>query len=403
VQQSAGTSQELRPLGVGLLTGGGDRPYALGLAMALVSQGVNVDFIGSDELVSPELLGSPQVNFLNLRRNQSSSAGFVKKAFRVLAYYGRLVRYAACTRQEIFHILWNNKFQTLDRTALMIYYRALGKRLVLTVHNVNAGTRDGNDSWLNRATLRCQYALSNGVFVHTNRMKTQLREDFHVPDEKIAVVPFGINNTVRNSSLTHSGARHRLGLQDNRKVILFFGGIAPYKGLEYLIEAFAIHAKGQRDSTLVIAGNFRAKPDYRQRIESIIARSGVQPSILQRFDHIPDDETEVYFKASDILVLPYTHVFQSGVLFLGYSFGLPVIVSDVGSLREDVVEGKTGFVFQPKDTQDLARAIRRYFESNLYRERQARRQEIRDYANARYSWTTVGQITCGVYARLCKQ
>ena len=58
-----------------------------------------------------------------------------------------------------------------------------------------------------------------------------------------------------------------------------------------------------------------------------------------RIESVPDAETELYFKAADVLALPYTHVFQSGVLFLGYNFGLPVIASDVASLREDVVEG----------------------------------------------------------------
>ena len=59
--------------------------------------------------------------------------------------------------------------------------------------------------------------------------------------------------------------------------------------------------------------------------------------------------------------------FQSGVLFLGYNFGLPVIASDVGSLREDIVEGKTGFVCKPRDPIDLAKEIERYFSSELYR------------------------------------
>ena len=66
-------------------------------------------------------------------------------------------------------------------------------------------------------------------------------------------------------------------------------------------------------------------------------------------EFIPDEETEIYFKAADVLVLPYRHIYQSGVLFLGYSFGLPVLAADVGSLKDEIVEGKTGFVFRPED------------------------------------------------------
>jgi glycosyltransferase involved in cell wall biosynthesis len=87
-------------------------------------------------------------------------------------------------------------------------------------------------------------------------------------------------------------------------------------------------------------------------------------------------------------------------LFLGHSFGLPVLTADVGSLKDDIVEGKTGFVFRPEDPVDLARAIERYFASDLYRELNSRRQQIRDYATQRHSWDLVSEMTMSVYARL---
>ena len=68
-------------------------------------------------------------------------------------YYAKLIRYAATAKPRIFHILWNNKFEFFDRTLLMLYYRLLGKKIVLTVHNVNAGRRDSKDTRLNRLTL----------------------------------------------------------------------------------------------------------------------------------------------------------------------------------------------------------------------------------------------------------
>ena len=95
-----------------LLTGGADRPYVFGLATALMSKGAALDLIGSDELDCPEFHGKPDVNFLNLRGSQRSDASFVKKVFRVLMYYARLIRYAATAKPRIFHILWNNKFES---------------------------------------------------------------------------------------------------------------------------------------------------------------------------------------------------------------------------------------------------------------------------------------------------
>jgi glycosyltransferase involved in cell wall biosynthesis len=122
--------------------------------------------------------------------------------------------------------------------------------------------------------------------------------------------------------------------------------------------------------------------------------------ILLRKEYIPDEETEVFFKAADVLALPYRYIYQSGVLFLGYSFGLPVLAADVGSLKEEVVEGETGFVFKPEAPVDLARAIETYFSSNLFSDLNARRLKIRDYAMKRNSWTAVGQSTLRVYAKI---
>lgn len=101
-----------------------------------------------------------------------------------------------------------------------------------------------------------------------------------------------------------------------------------------------------------------------------------------------------------MLILPYTHVFQSGVLFLGYSFGLPAIAADVGSLREEVIEGKTGFVCKPRDSSDLAQVIQSYFNSELFRNLENRRAEIRAYANEQYSWRRVTDIVTKAYSSI---
>ena len=137
-----------------------------------------------------------------------------------------------------------------------------------------------------------------------------------------------------------------------------------------------------------------------RRLREAIREDNQNGKVLLRADFIPDDETEVYFKAADVLVLPYRHIYQSGVLFLAHSFGLPVLAADVGSLKDEIVDGKTGFVFSPEDPVDLAKAIERYFASDLYAHLNSRRGEIRDYATERHSWDVVGQMTMSVYASL---
>src|SRR5260370_34012613 len=93
---------------VSLLTGGSDRPYVFGLTNALSSIGVTVDLIGSDELDEPDLDNKPGVRFLNLRCDQRPNAGLVAKIYRILAYYSRLIRYAATAKSRILQILCNS-------------------------------------------------------------------------------------------------------------------------------------------------------------------------------------------------------------------------------------------------------------------------------------------------------
>ena len=385
---------------IALLTGGGDKPYALGLTTALTSAGVIIDFIGSDELVARELLANPRVNFHNLRGSQRPQVNRVTKVLRVLNYYFRLICYAAKAKPVIFHILWNNKIEIFDRTLLMLYYKLLGKRLVLTAHNVDKSKRDGGRSFLNRFSLRWQYRLSDHIFVHTEKMNTELVTEFSVAKEKVSVIPFGINNTVPNTSLSTADAKQQLGINKDEKTLLFFGNIAPYKGLEYLVAAFTELSRECFNYRLIIAGSVKNCQSYWRAVEQSIILSGVGERIIRKIEYVPDEDTEIYFKAADVLVLPYTYIFQSGVLFLGYSFGLPAIVADAGSLKEEIIEGETGFTFKQRNSLDLASEIEKYFHSELFHNLETRRAQIRKYANERYSWDKVAAITTAIYSTL---
>ena len=390
-----------RPISVCLLTGGDDRPYALGMASALIGQGISIDFIGSDKLDAPELHHSSLLIFLNLRGDQREDAPLRRKVARIVAYYARLAKYVAWSQPRIFHILWNNKFEHFDRTLLMLYYRLFGKRIILTAHNVNMRKRDGRDNWLNRLSLGVQYRLCDHILVHTVAMKDELIADFGIASQRVSVIPFGINNTCPVTALGRREARERIGLRPGEKALLFFGQIAPYKGLEYLIAAMSELAKEYKNLRLVIAG--RIKPGYASYwnvIRSQISLEGLENRIIQHVRFIPETEVEIYFKAADVVVIPYVEIFQSGVPFLSYSFGLPVIATDVGSLRNDIVEAKTGFLCRRADAADLARAIRSYFASDLYHDLDQHRRTIRKFANERNSWTKVGEIIEGVYQRV---
>jgi len=387
---------------IGLLTGCKDRPYVFGLAMALASKDVHADIIGSDEIDSPELHNTATLRFLNFLGSHKPDATFAEKLSTVLVYYANLIRYVARSSPKILHILWNNKFELFDRTILMLYYKALGKKIALTAHNVNQAQRDAKDSWVNRVTLRIQYRLCDHIFVHTQRMKDELCQHFAVAEKAVTVIPFPINNASPDTELTSAEAKRRLGLGDDEKTILFFGRVRPYKGTEYLLDAFRLLlANKHANYRLIVAGEpIKGCEEYLQEIQSSVRRDFDQGQVMLRMQFIPDDEVEVYLKAADVLVLPYKEIFQSGVLFLAYAFGLPVVATDVGSFREEIVEGRTGFLCKPGDPGEMARAIETYFASDLFKNLNVRRREIKDYANSNHSWHAVADLTCSAYAKM---
>ena len=272
-------------LEVALLTGGGDRPYALGLATSLLAEGVFVDFIGSDNLESPALVRDLRLRFLNLRGDQSPSTPVIRKLLRVFAYDGKLLHYAATAKPRVFHILWNNKFELLNRTLLLLYYRLMSRRIVLTVHNVNVKARDGNDGLLNRLTLRIQYALADHLFVHTPRMQRELETDFQVAPDKITVIPFGINSPVPTTALSRADARRQLGLTPSDNVVLFFGNIAPYKGIEYLVEAMGLIVPNMPQCRLLIAGRLKGDEPYWLSVERRIDELELRQHVFSRIEY----------------------------------------------------------------------------------------------------------------------
>jgi glycosyltransferase involved in cell wall biosynthesis len=229
-------------------------------------------------------------------------------------------------------------------------------------------------------------------------MADELANGYGVPRSKISVIPFGINDTLPSSALSRAASRRYFSLGDGDVVALFFGQIAPYKGLEYLLEAVLRIAEALPSFRLLVAGRIKEGSDgYGVRIREMLARGDVRSRTQAVLEHIDDANVERFFKAADVLVLPYVRIFQSGVPFLAYNFGIPVIATDVGSLRDDVVDGETGFICEPRDSGSIVAAVASFAKSNLCPSSEAVRASIRTWAQERYSWARVAVITRDVY------
>lgn len=155
-------------------------------------------------------------------------------------------------------------------------------------------------------------------------------------------------------------ARKTLGLPTGEKIILFFGFIRKYKGLDILFDAMALLKQQTGTSTpkLLVAGEFyEDEKNYQEQIK----RLGIEDSLILRTQFIPDSEVKYYLSAADVVIQPYRNATQSGVTPLAYYFEKPMIVTNVGSLPRFVPHEKVGLVCEPEPAS-LATAITRYFE-----------------------------------------
>lgn len=154
-------------------------------------------------------------------------------------------------------------------------------------------------------------------------------------------------------------ARKNLAIENDQKIILFFGFIRKYKGLDILLDAMAILKPAMPDLKLLIAGEYYDDPKiYEQQIQ----RLNLQHSLILRTGFIPDSEIKNYLCAADVVVQPYRNATQSGVTPLAYHFEIPMIVTDVGALADMVPDGKAGLVAEPT-AASIAEKIVQYFKT----------------------------------------
>lgn len=162
--------------------------------------------------------------------------------------------------------------------------------------------------------------------------------------------------------LQREEAEDLLGLQHGKKNILFFGLIRKYKGLDILIDAF----KNLSDEyQLIVAGEpYGSFEEYQKQIDE----SGAKDRIHLFPVYIKDSEVKKYFSAADVTVLPYRSATQSGVSSISYHFEVPMIVTDVGGLKETIGERGTGIVAESVDPDCIKAEIERYFADASIRE-----------------------------------
>ena len=361
----------------------GISPYCAALAMAL-AENTKVEFVSFQKHYPKWLYPgnaledltteAPFHANLEIRRrlNWFNPIGWVLEAMRVSG--------------QILHVQWWSLPLGPIMLTVMWIARARGIPQVLTVHNIQPHEKSALYRWVTRAL----FSQTDRFIVHSMRNASELHELYHVPKEKIRVVPHGVLHSASSSPEAMEVIRSRLQLSPESSIILLFGGIRPYKGVETALEALNLITERNPNVVLLIVGALRM--DFR-RCQEIIDQRNLHQHVRTVFNYVPESEISNYFCLSDLVILPYERFSsQSGVGLLALSIPRPLIVSDIGALPELVDDPLC--VVPPGDPNALADSTIEILTNSLLRERLI---DVARVKASEHSWEAIAQKTLSIY------
>lgn len=288
--------------------------------------------------------------------------------------FRHIVRCLQQYNPDVLHVqqgfLWFNLFMPLMKRY----------PLVLTVHDPQAHIGDVNVDryfqWLTNIVFR----RADQIIVHADQNRRVLSASLNIPWERLHVIP----HIALGDATAASDTSEEEGL------ILFFGRIWEYKGLEYLIRAEPFITARRPDARIMIAGRGEDFARYQRMM--------IHPDrFIVENRYISDREVAQFFRRASVIVLPYIEASQSGVIPVAYTYGKPVVATTVGGLPESVNDGCTGYLVPPRDEVALAEAILKLLDDPVRRHTMGKNG--RNRLNAESSPEVVAAQTLNVYTR----
>ena len=253
------------------------------------------------------------------------------------------------TRGDLLHVQWWSLPLFLIYAVICSGFKLRRKPIIFTVHNALPHEK----SVLYRTTSRLLFGLGDHFIVHTAPNRDQLIKFYHIPPEKVTRIPHGPLDFHVKADINRRKIREEMGFSSDVKVILIFGAIRAYKGIDTALRAFKAVLSDIPESRLFIVGKlWESWVPYQRLINEL----GISDRIKTCLEYIPSGDVWKYFETADLVLLPY-HNFdsQSGVGATALSFRKPLIVTDVGGLPELV--GDRRYVVPVKDSKAMAGTI----------------------------------------------
>ena len=376
---------------------GGYLQFSMHLCEALALRGADTTLITSrDSTELPKNGNSFRIRPILGGMNREQS-----KVVRGLSYSASLFALRGLLRRGQFDIAhFQDTFVPyVDAPFFMLHGKAR-PRIVFAAHDPDQEAitaRRVRRASLRRTTLGRIYHSVDGVVAMSDSARRELITNFAVPERKVVRIAQGNYSSYGvERAPAKEAARQRLGIADDRKLVLFFGSLKPSKGLGYLVRAFARVKASEPRAHLLIAGEPRGVDVAACR--ALTDRLGLTDCVSLRPGYVPTEAVPDHLIAADLVALPYLRIYQSGVLHLAYTFGRPVVATRVGGLAEDVEEGKSGLLVPPADEEALAAAVLEMLASPQ------RLKTMGDHARMLsetvYSWDAIARQTLDFYRSL---
>lgn len=356
--------------------------YDHGLAAGLVRAGAEVELVTSRFLhgTAPRADGYRVSESFFRRTHRAALPPGARRALKVVEHVPDMAAFSRRARQaDVRHYQWL-PLEPLDSLLLP------GARpRVMTMHNVRRRGRARTTA----ATTRRLAAQMDAVVVHTRDAARLMGERFGADPGRVHVIPHGAFDYLTRLPGERPLSPELAAVRE--PVVLWFGNIRPYKGLDVLLEAF-----GQvRGAELWVVGQAQMPmAGLRRRAEPLAATV----RFVDRF--VPDEEIPALFRRADLVVLPYRNIDQSGILYIALAFGKPIVLSAVGGFREVAEEHGAGRLVPPGDPAALAAALRELLEDPERREALAERAARA--AAGPFSWDQIGRRTLALYEELLR-
>jgi len=289
---------------------------------------------------------------------------------------------------ELLHAQWWSLPLFLVYGVVCLGFRLRRKPVVFTVHNV----LPHEYSKIHDMVVGGLFRMGGHFIVHSDANRTQLVRHYGIAPEKVTVIPHGPLDFHVKEGRAQETARREMGFGPEHKVVLLFGAIRPYKGVETALQALVKVLQVVPDARLLIAGKpWQPWDPYQQWVEAL----GIGSYVKTDLRYIPSGEVHRFFEASDLVILPYQHFdAQSGVGATAVSFRKPMIVSNVGGLAELVLDKR--YVVAPKDPGALAEAMIHALEDKARLQMMA--ADVEAVAES-MTWPMIAKRTWAVYRK----